>query len=307
MHHTRTRLVCAECKTIHFVAPETETAVCRRCQGVLAVPAQEPPLDLPTDPALHASCYVLSNKRTAGSPWEIQDREGEPLLFADRPGSFEPGCAMTFAQVVVFALLFALVLHAAFRTHHLTTGIALGVAGFLMAWWLAGAIVLVLAPEKRAFLYADPDRRHPLVEVLARQNTFVCRTPDGKLLGRLGKEGRSFFRKKWSCRDARGRVVLLAREDSMTLSLTRRGVGMALGFLGGKPMKVARRLAGNRVGVLPASFDLLAADGKTIVGHLGCGLTTLKPYVLELKGEQRLDQRLVLALALVLTVEERGA
>ena len=32
-------------------------------------------------------------------------------------------------------------------------------------------------------------------------------------------------------------------------ALTRRGVGLALGFLGGKPMKVARRMSGNRVGV----------------------------------------------------------
>ena len=65
-------------------------------------------------------------------------------------------------------------------------------------------------------------------------------------------------------------------------------------------------MAGSRVTVLPASFDLLAADGRTVIGHLGCGLTTLRPYVLELKGEQRPDQRLLLALAVVLAVEERG-
>ena len=92
----------------------------------------------------------------------------------------------------------------------------------------------------------------------------------------------------------------------MTLSLTRRGLGLTMGFLGGKPIKVARRIAGGRVGVLPASFDLLATDGKTILGHIGCGLTTLKPYVLELKGTERPDSRLLLALAVVLAVEERG-
>ena len=163
-----------------------------------------------------------------------------------------------------------------------------------------------LAPEKRACIYADPDRRYPLVEVLALQTHFAFRTPDGLPFGRLMKEGRGFLRKKWTCRDAHGKVVLLALEDSMTLSLARRGLGMTMGFLGGKPMKIARRVAGGRVELLPANFDILLADGKTNVGHLSCGLTTLKPYVLELKGEHRPDPRLLLAVAVVLAIEEHG-
>jgi hypothetical protein len=307
MHHTRTRVICGECKILHFVLRETESVACRRCQGVLAVPALEPPFDPDTDPALHASYYLFSNKQSPGSPLEIQDREEHPILFVDQPGSFEPGAVTMFFQVVVFILLFGVVLHFAFRADHVITGITLGVVGFLLAWWIGGAIVQALAPEKRVCLYADPDRRNPLVEVIAQQSQFAFRTPDGLPLGRLAKEGRGFFRKKWICRDAWGKVVAMALEDSMTLSLTRRGLGMAAGFLGGKPMKLARRVAGSRVSVFPASFDLLAADGKTILGHLGCGLTTLKPYVLELKGDQHPDQRLLLALAVVLAIEERGS
>ena len=41
----------------------------------------------------------------------------------------------------------------------------------------------------------------------------------------------NFFRKKWDVLDAQGNIVLIAREDSLLLSLLRRLLGPMLGFL----------------------------------------------------------------------------
>ena len=62
--------------------------------------------------------------------------------------------------------------------------------------------------------------------------TYTVLTAEGDLLGRMKKNYMyNFFRKKWDVLDAQGRKVLVAREDSLLLSLLRRFLGPMLGFL----------------------------------------------------------------------------
>ena len=62
--------------------------------------------------------------------------------------------------------------------------------------------------------------------------TYTVLTAEGELLGRMKKNYMyNFFRKKWDVLDAKGKKVLVAREDSLLLSLLRRVLGPMLGFL----------------------------------------------------------------------------
>jgi hypothetical protein len=59
---------------------------------------------------------------------------------------------------------------------------------------------------------------------------------------------------------------------------------------------------------LPTNYGLYAADGTTVLGDFSRGLTVFKPYRLDLKADapHAIDHRLLLALAVVVDIDERN-
>ena len=99
--------------------------------------------------------------------------------------------------------------------------------------------------------------------------TYTVLTPEGMPLGRMRKNYLyNIFRKKWSVHDPDANPILIAREDSLILSLLRR-------FLG--PL----------FGLLRTNFVLLTPgpDGQEqIRGEFNRKLTIFDRYVLDVTG-----------------------
>jgi predicted Zn finger-like uncharacterized protein len=259
---------------------------------------------------------------------EICDAGGRPVLFLDRPARFKPGAAAgclaggLFFGLIIASLYFAV--NAGFNHFEenfrfgapLPLGGALLKAGlvFLVGFLVAAVvrtIVLRLAtPRKRLRFYADRGKRDLLVEVEGRRGDFIC-SSDGEVLGKFRLAGGmgSYLRKSWTCRDADGEVVAVAREDSIHLSILRRTFGHLVAFVpGGYILAIPQRLFGSNLGLMPTNFLIYAPDGQTLLGTFSRGLTVLKPYRLDLKADagRELDRRLLLALAVVVDIDERG-
>jgi hypothetical protein len=116
-------------------------------------------------------------------------------------------------------------------------------------------------------------------------------TPEGTPLGRMKKNYLyNIFRKKWSVVDPEAKPILIAREDSLILSLLRR-------FLG--PL----------FGLLRTNFVLLTPgpDGQEqIRGEFNRKLTIFDRYVLDVTRDRprTIDRRLAVALGVLLDTGE---
>ena len=81
------RLTCLECSTLELVADVRSRANCRRCGGTMS--ANDVPPE--RDPAFRQPRYVVPRQRLKFfGPNEVQDRDGRPILFLDRPRHFRP-------------------------------------------------------------------------------------------------------------------------------------------------------------------------------------------------------------------------
>ncbi|HEV8640226.1 MAG TPA: hypothetical protein VGV13_03925, partial [Methylomirabilota bacterium] len=162
-------------------------------------------------------------------------------------------------------------------------------AGLVLVPGTFVVVSMSLRPLRHVTVYRDESRVESLLRVLQDQRfavltrTYTVVTTGGEILARLRKRYvHNVIRKRWYVETPAGRVVALAIEDSIVLSLL-------------------RRVLGSLFGLLRTNFVLTHPDG-TVLGEFNRKFTLLDRYVLDLKAdtERRFDRRVALALGIML-------
>ncbi len=259
-------------------------------------PARPRPADL--DPAFDRDRFLLRERvLTVTARYDVGTEDGRPLLYVERP---------TYPVRTLLAWALGLVAAGAVMgwTGRLAAAAGPGAAGpaALLGWGLTLATFVVVSmsarPRRHVTVYRDRSRAEVLLRIRQDQRlavltrTYTVITVGGEALGRLRKTYvHNLLRKRWYVEVPPGRVVALAVEDSIVLSLL-------------------RRLLGSLFGVLRTNFLLLWAGGPAagvVFGEFNRKFTVLDRYVLDLTGDpdRELDRRVALALGVMLDTGER--
>lgn len=290
-------VVSCPCGEVYELKPEyagrlLECPVCARHlrAGRRAAAVRPPSPD--ADPAFDRDVFLLRERvLTITSKYEVLAGDGAPILYVERP---------TYPVRTILAYLVGIVAGAT------VLGMTASAAGertvdaviALLGWALAvTAFVLVsmsVRPRRHVTVYRDETRRAPVLRVLQDQRiaalvrTYTVTLPDGTPLARLRKNYlHNVLRKRWSVAAPDGRLLVLAVEDSMVLSLLRRVLGTFFGFL-------------------RTNFVFVRPDGE-VLGEFNRKFTLLDRYVLDLTADadRTFDRRLALATGIMLDSGER--
>jgi hypothetical protein len=156
---------------------------------------------------------------------------------------------------------------------------------------------IALSVKRHVTFYRDESKRERLLDILQDKKfqpitkTYTVRDARGRPIARFGKNILfNLFRKRWYvwAPGSGRRLLFLANEDSIILSLLRR-------FLG--PL----------FGLLRTNFIFLPAGTDDVIGEFKRKFTILDRYVLDMSADpQRLmDRRIALALGVMLDTGER--
>jgi predicted Zn finger-like uncharacterized protein len=307
------QVVCESCQAAYNLNDDLagRKLRCKQCQSVILVPEAEYELtdhdvervDRGYHPAFDRDRFFVNQKRLSiNEKYYVFDEARQPILFIERKAHLGRQLLMLVAGIgaflaVMFALfaLSALLARAASFEGGGPIGVALAVVTLLASFAAMMATAIALAPRRHIDVYTDKDRSERLLEVLQDQKfsliraTYTVRTPEGATLGSFMKNYLyNFFRKRWYVRDAAGRDVLMAKEDSIILALL-------------------RRVLGPFFGLLITNFIVVPMDSDRVIGEFNRKFTLFDRYVLDLTAdvEHRLDRRMAVALAVLLDTGER--
>jgi DNA-directed RNA polymerase subunit RPC12/RpoP len=285
---------------------------CPECEAVLVVPEPEDEdvvFELDTadhvgqlHPAFNRDRFLLRQKlMTISEKYVVWDDQQRPILFIERPAHFWWNILGAFVTVIVLLSTTAVsVLAGIFLSQNVQPawlGLAVGAVLETLSVVLTVVLVITLSPKRHISFYSDESKGERLLQVLQDKKfqpitaTYTVLTPEGDLLGRMKKNYLyNFFRKKWDVLDAQGRNVLIAREDSLLLSLLRRFLGPMMGFL-------------------RANFILVVPQGdrtEETRGEFNRNFTLFDRYVLDLSRDRprTIDRRLAIALGVLLDTGE---
>ncbi len=285
---------------------------CSECETVLVVPGvvpEEVTLELPSASAadqLHSAFdrdrFLLRQKMISISEkYVVWDDQQRPILFIERPAHFWRNVLGALLAALVFSLTFggSAAIGAAISQTIQPSWVGFLVIAVLMALSLFLTILLVinLSPKRHISFYTDESKQELLLQVLQDKKfqpivaTYTVLTAEGEPLAQMKKNYLfNFFRKRWDVLDVRGNSVLVAREDSLLLSLLRRVLGPMLGFL-----------RANFILVVPQ-----AGNTELTRGEFNRNLTLFDRYVLDLSRDRprMIDRRLAIALGVLLDTGE---
>ena len=167
--------------------------------------------------------------------------------------------------------------------------------GMLLILTTAITAGIALSAKRHVTFYRDQTRRERLLDILQERKfqpitmTYTVRDARGRPLARLGKNWLfNIIRKRWYVWDPEGRLLFLAKEDSVILSLLRRVVGPLFGLL-------------------RTNFIFLPAGTEDVIGEFKRKFTILDRYVLDMSADPQrtMDRRVALALGVMLDTGER--
>jgi uncharacterized protein YxjI len=290
-------IVSCPCGEVYELKPEyagrlLECPVCARHlrAGRRVAVARPPSPD--TDPAFDRDVFLLRERvLTITSKYEVLAHDGTPILYVERPTYPVRTILAYLVGIVAGATVLGMTASAAGERAVdavvALLGWALGVTAFVM-------VSMSVRPRRHVTVYRDESRRAPLLRVLQDQRiaalvrTYTITLPDGTPLARLRKNSlHNMLRKRWSVAGPDGRVLVLAVEDSIVLSLLRRVLGTFFGFL-------------------RTNFVFVRPDGE-VLGEFNRKFTLLDRYVLDLTADvdRTFDRRLALAAGVMLDTGER--
>jgi len=280
---------------------------CSECKAVIELPAlQQTPtafrVDSALDPAFQRDKFLLHQKLVSiNTRYAVFDESGVQIMHVSRPTYLFRQLLALFA--VVFAILIAIVavIFGFLFLHPIIGDIAAGIYAAV-----AAAIVIfvgifvwaMLVPKRHIDFYRDEQMQHLLLEVLQENKfaiylaTYTVRDENGREIGRFRKDYLAgLLRKRWDGFDAQGKQFLVAREDSMILSLL-------------------RRVLGSFYGLLRTNFVIYQSSpgGKegSLLGEFNRKFTLLDRYVLDCSPDRTrsLDRRMAIALGVLLDTAE---
>jgi uncharacterized protein YxjI len=248
------------------------------------------------DPTFDRDIFLLRQQMLKISEkYDVGDEQGNKIIFVERPAHLLRNVGALLAAVAVFiaavSILGALTPKA---PAHSPAG-WIGFFGFMLAVAAAIATGVAISVKRHVTFYRDESKREKLLDILQDKKfqpitmTYTVRDARGRKLAKLGKNWLfNAVRKRWYVWGPDGRLLFLAKEDSIILSLLRR-------FLG--PL----------FGLLRTNFIFLPAGTDDVIGEFKRKFTILDRYVLDMTADpQRLmDRRIAIALGVMLDTGER--
>jgi uncharacterized protein YxjI len=294
-------LVTCECGTSYELKDEFggRLVKCPQCgrqtrAGQAAVPAKGQ-----ADPVFDRDIFLLRQQMLKISEkYDVGDEQGNKIIYVERPAHFLRNFgALLVAAAIWFGGIFLVITISASLAPESTVRALLSTIGILAILIGAPIVGIALSAKRHVTFYRDASKREKLLDIQQDKkwqpitSTFTVRDARGRPLARLAKKWLyNLLRKRWYVEDpgASGRVLYVAKEDSMILSLLRR-------FLG--PL----------FGILRTNFIILPAGTEDIIGEFKRKFTILDRYVLDMTADpQRLmDRRVAIALGVMLDTGER--
>ena len=256
-------------------------------------PALTPESD--ADPIFGRDVFLLRQQALRiNERYTVSDDGGKPILFVERPAHFFRNLlAVAGSFIAAGAWVFALTSVADMLGRGpVSTVLGLvGIIGFFPILVIAG---MKLSKKRHVSFYTGEDRNVCVLEVLQDQKlhfinaTFTVLGGDGTVLANFRKNYLfNLIRRKWEVLDQDGRLVWVAREDSIILSLIRRVVPY--------------------MSLIRTNFIFQRAGSDNVLGEFRRKMTILDRYALDLKADRArsLDRRVAVALAVMLDTGER--
>jgi hypothetical protein len=288
-------VVACACGEVYELRPEyagrlLECAVCHR--RLRAGP--RPRVVAGAEPSGFDRDVFLFRERllTITSKYEVQAADGTPILHVERP-TYLLRTALAYLLGTIAAMLTLVWITTLIRSVGQDLGALIVLAGLAASPAAFLVVSMSVRPLRHVTVYRDASRAEILLRVLQDQRfaaltrTYTVVTVGGEILARLRKRYvHNIIRKRWYVETPTGRVVALAIEESIVLSLL-------------------RRVLGSLFGLLRTNFVLTHPDG-TVLGEFNRKFTILDRYVLDLSGdpERYLDRRVALALGIMLDTGE---
>jgi uncharacterized protein YxjI len=294
------RVIC-QCGTSYELKDEFagKLVKCPQCGRENRVPGTGQPVQVQADPVFDRDVFLLRQQLLRISEkYDVGDEKGNNIIYIERPAHLLRNLGAALAGIVAAGAVIVLFMTIAEQTppQSAARGILAVLAVVLAIVALLG-VGIPLSAKRHVTFYRDGSKRDRLIDVLQDKKfqpitmTYTVRDFRGKPLARLAKNWLyNLFRKRWYvyAPPPDGRVLYLAKEDSVILSLLRR-------FLG--PL----------FGLLRTNFIILRPDSEDVIGEFKRKFTILDRYVLDMSADpQRLmDRRVALALGVMLDTGER--
>jgi uncharacterized protein YxjI len=255
------------------------------------------PVQVQADPLFDRDLFLLRQQMLKiSSKYDVADEKGNNIIYIERPAHLLRNLGAALAAIIAWFVVFSAFTVVANQSPPSSAARAiLAILGVVLAFVAAFAVGVPLSAKRHVTFYRDGSKRDRLLEVLQDKKwqpitvTYTVRDFRGKPLARFAKNVLyDLIRKRWYVYGPDQRLLYLAKEDSVILSLLRR-------FLG--PL----------FGLLRTNFIILRPDSEEVIGEFKRKFTILDRYVLDMSGDsQRLmDRRVALALGVMLDTGER--
>ena len=275
------------------------TAPCPVCKAQIQVPTGAVISGSPNDPAFNRDKFLLRQKFVAISEkYYVWDEEGKTILFVERPRHLLRTLLALLVGIITFiaaSIIFVLpvgLLEKEKREEMVFVVLVPALAAAVVAGLAAG---FAASKKRHVTFYRNDKKTDRLLEILQEQKFFLInayytvKDAGGNLLGRLHKNYiYNILRKRWYCYGPDGKILCIAKEDSIILSL-------------------ARRLLGPLFGFLRTDFIFIEPQREREIGQFNRKFTILDRYVLDMTADpnREFDRRLALTLGVMLDTGER--
>jgi predicted Zn finger-like uncharacterized protein len=301
------QVVCNTCNAEYLLKDEHagKKVKCTSCETVIEVPlatdadATVPSIAWDVDPAFQRDRFLINqNRLSISEKYYVYDEHQQPILFVERPAFFWRRLGAAFAGLFVAlfgSLVVTVVAIALGNTGAKGLSLVITMLGVIISIILAFAVGLWLLPKRHIHFYTDDSKTRLLLQVNQLQKVSILRArytvsdPNTGLLGRFEKNYfYSIFRKRWHVYSPDGPLLVVAKEDSMILSLL-------------------RRFCGPMLGLLRTNFVIVCPRTEKVLGEFNRKLTLFDRYVLDLTADRQrqFDRRMAIALGVMLDTGER--
>jgi uncharacterized protein YxjI len=290
-----------QCKTTFELKDEFagKLVKCPQCGTENRVPTTILTPKSQADPIYDRDVFLMRQKAMAiKEKYFVTDEEGNNLVFVERPAHFFRNfLALLLGLGAAFATTTGFAWAATYLTTNVneTAGAVVGLLAVPVAIVALVAVGVGLSKKRHVTFYRGGDsegeklmQAHQDKKFEFFTTTFTLRDGKGRPLCRIKKNLFSnIFRKKWRMLSIAGKPLLIAKEDSIILSLL-------------------RRLLGPLFGLLRTNFVITDGADKH-VGEFQRKMTILDRYSLDMRADRnrQVDRRLALAMGVILDTGER--
>jgi uncharacterized protein YxjI len=261
------------------------------------VPTPPPALtpDSELDPIFGRDVFLLRQQALRiNERYNVTDESGRPILFVERPAHFFRNLLATLGAILaagIWATALTSFADSLGRGPVANIIAIIGVVGMFVVFVIT---LMKLMKKRHVSFYTSEDKQVCVLEVLQDQKfhfinaTFTVLGADGMVLGQFRKNYLfNLIRRKWDVLDPFGKVVWVAREDSIILSLVRRLVPF--------------------MGLLRTNFIFQRPDSDNVLGEFRRKMTIFDRYALDLTADRArtFDRRIAVALGVMLDTGER--